>query len=358
MEKASKTHKELLLEITQLRACIAELERSQCEMESSADDYLHHWQIQTVLNKLLHISLENIPLESMLEQFIEEITSLPWLALKSKGAIFLTAGNQDVLEMKAHRAISDALVQECSRVPFGLCLCGLAAKTGEIQFADKIDLRHVIQYAGMTPHGHYCIPIVSGTDNVLGVITLYLREGQDRNQSDEAFLIAVARTLAGIIERERILQQLEERGAELEQKSHDLKEMNTALRVLIKKKDEDREAIEQKILLNLNELVTPYLEKLAASRLNKQQCLYLDILSSHLEEIISPFTKRLYSPHFGLTATEIQVASLVKQGKRTKEIADLMNVSHKTVEVHRKHIRRKLGLNQSKANLRTHLLSL
>lgn len=351
MEDADKTTKELMLEISKLRACIAELEISRCEMASSAEEHLHHCQIQTVLNKLLHISLENISLGAMLELFIEEITSLQWLALKSKGAIFLKAENQDILEIKAQRSLNDALVRECSRVPFGRCLCGRAAETGEVQFADGIDWRHEIEYDGMTPHGHYCIPIVSGTGDIRGVITLYLREGQERNQSDEAFLVAVARTLAGIIERKKVLQQLE-------QKSHDLEEMNTALKVLIKKKDEDRRAIEQNILLNLNELVTPYLEKLAASSLDKQQRLYHDILCSHLEDIVSPFTKRLSSPRFGLTATEIQVASLVRQGKRTKEIADLMNVSHKTVEVHRKHIRRKLGLNQSKANLRTHLMSL
>jgi DNA-binding CsgD family transcriptional regulator len=52
------------------------------------------------------------------------------------------------------------------------------------------------------------------------------------------------------------------------------------------------------------------------------------------------------------------VAGLVREGKTSKEIASLINVSDRGIEFHRNNIRRKLGINQSKKNLRTYLLSL
>jgi DNA-binding CsgD family transcriptional regulator len=49
---------------------------------------------------------------------------------------------------------------------------------------------------------------------------------------------------------------------------------------------------------------------------------------------------------------------LVKQGKRSKEIAELFGLSVGTMITHRNNIRKKLDLRSKNANLRSHLLSL
>ena len=59
-----------------------------------------------------------------------------------------------------------------------------------------------------------------------------------------------------------------------------------------------------------------------------------------------------------MTAKELQVATLVREGKANKEIADLMSVSLNTIEIHRYNLRKKLGLRNKKVNLRSYLLSL
>jgi len=100
--------------------------------------------------------------------------------------------------MRAERGISEHLKIACARVHFGKCLCGQAALTKKVQFFDHLSKEHVITYAGTTPHGHYCVPIMF-SDRVLGVLNLYVRLGHPYSRSEENFLTAVADALAGVI---------------------------------------------------------------------------------------------------------------------------------------------------------------
>ncbi len=161
-----------------------------------------------------------------------------------------------------------------------------------------------------------------------------------------------------IEERRRTGLALEERRKELENKTHELGEVNSALRVLLKQRDEDKKKYEEKIIANVKKLIFPYIEKLDSSRLNDRQGVYLDIIKSNLENIIAPFLHQLSSKYSDLTPMEIQVAGFVKDGKTTKEIAELLNCSKGTIDFHRNNIRKKLGLRNTKRNLRSFLLTL
>jgi hypothetical protein len=55
---------------------------------------------------------------------------------------------------------------------------------------------------------------------------------------------------------------LRERELELELQTHKLEETNTALRVLLKTREEDKHELEEKVLANVKELITPYLKDL------------------------------------------------------------------------------------------------
>jgi len=151
---------------------------------------------------------------------------------------------------------------------------------------------------------------------------------------------------------------VKERTESLEIKTKNLEEVNTALKVLLEKRDEDKINIEEKVLANVKQLVVPYLEKLKTSGLNERQMAYAGVLESNLDNIISPFSNRLSSKLLDLSPTEIRIANLVKQGRNTKKIAELMGVSMRTIDTHRRNIRKKLGLNRRKSNLRTYLLSI
>jgi DNA-binding CsgD family transcriptional regulator len=155
-----------------------------------------------------------------------------------------------------------------------------------------------------------------------------------------------------------IYKALRKKDAELEMKTNNLEEVNTALRVLLKRREEDKAELEEKVLSNVKDLVLPYLEKLKETSLDTNQVAYLTILESNLNDIVSPFSRQLSSKHLGLTPTEIRVAGLVKDGRTTREIAELMNSSRRTVESHRENIRRKVGIKNQKVNLATYLSSI
>jgi len=146
--------------------------------------------------------------------------------------------------------------------------------------------------------------------------------------------------------------------AELEVKTRNLEETNTALKVLLKQREMDKEELEEKVVANVDQLVMTYVEKIKRTRLDERQKTYLNILESHLNDIVSPFLHKASTLNLRLTPQEIQVASLVKAGRTTKEIADILNISANAVDFHRKHIRKKFGLRNQRTNLQSFLMSL
>jgi len=160
-----------------------------------------------------------------------------------------------------------------------------------------------------------------------------------------------------ITERKLVERALRKRERELKMKSSSLQEVNTALKVLIAQREEDKKEVEEKILNNVKELLLPYLEKLKKTKMTEFQSSHIRVIETNLDNIISPFLKNLHSKYLNLTPKETRVATLVKEGHTTKEIADLLGMSVAAVEFHRNNIRSKLGLRNKKANLVSHLAS-
>ncbi len=158
-----------------------------------------------------------------------------------------------------------------------------------------------------------------------------------------------------IVERKRMEEVLKRREKELKIKTKNLEELNAALTVLLKKREEDKNELEEKVLSNVKSMVLPYVKKIKMTALDTTQMNYMNILEAHLNEITSSFRHKLTSQSLNLTPREVQVALLIKDGRTTKEIAELMNVCPGAVALHRNHIRKKLGLNHKKINLASHL---
>jgi PAS domain S-box-containing protein len=148
---------------------------------------------------------------------------------------------------------------------------------------------------------------------------------------------------------------LRRRERQLREKTRRLQEMNTALEVLLRKREQDKTIIQKRIFINLKRLVAPYLEALGETRMSERQRYLVEVLRSNLVEVMSPFSDRPLWDKADLTRTELEVADLVRLGKSTTQIADALGVSYKTAETHRWHIRKKLGLNRRRVSLMSYL---
>ncbi len=141
-------------------------------------------------------------------------------------------------------------------------------------------------------------------------------------------------------------------------KSQQLEQTNTALRVLLRQREEDLKEMGQRIVANVQKLILPYVKEIRKLRLTPSQSNYLDIIDSNLQHVVSPFLQNLAAFFTAFTPREIQIANLIMEGKTSKEIAEFIGTAPRSVELHRNNIRKKLGLGGKKANLRSFLLTL
>ncbi|MDD2922465.1 MAG: ATP-binding protein [Anaerolineales bacterium] len=173
------------------------------ERERAQDSLQYSNQQQQVINSLLKISFEDNSMDEMLSIILDEIFSIEWMTISQKGGVFLFNEQTNTLDLRVHRNLAPALEIKCAKLNFGQCLCGRAALSREIQFADCLDERHEIRYEGMEEHGHYNVPILQG-GKTLGVIVLYLPHGYQKTEKDIAFLHTVADAVAVLLRRKQV----------------------------------------------------------------------------------------------------------------------------------------------------------
>ncbi|MFC1591437.1 PAS domain S-box protein [Thermodesulfobacteriota bacterium] len=146
--------------------------------------------------------------------------------------------------------------------------------------------------------------------------------------------------------------------ADLELKTCKLEKMSATLETLLAKRRTDKKDMELQVLANVSKLIIPLVEQLKQTQLDASQQTCIELLESSLHKLVTPLSHKLSSNYFGLSPNEIKIAGFVKAGKRTKEIAALLNLSPRTIEYYRRKIRHKMGLANQRDSLQSKLQAL
>jgi PAS domain S-box-containing protein len=280
------------------------------------------------------------------------------------GAIHLKDPDTDDLEMAVHRGLSQELAKRFSLLKAHSEIWSLATQRRNVAFflaehvteaARPYILEEGIRSAIMVP--------VFYEGQVIASMNLGSREVDPARNPGWPTLELIAGQLGSIIVRIQAEQELQKdiekrKKVEeaLEAKSHSLEEANTALKVLLKHREEDRKELEERLVSNVKQLVLPYVEKLKKGRLDPSLHTAVDFIEANLTEILSPFLNNLRG--FNFTPRQLEIIALIKEGRTTKEIAEFLHVSTEAIDMHRFLLRKKLGLNKERTNLRSYLLSL
>jgi PAS domain S-box-containing protein len=143
---------------------------------------------------------------------------------------------------------------------------------------------------------------------------------------------------------------------DLMQRIETLENHNQAMTQLLQQRKAELKRFEESIIFNVEKFVKPSLEYIK----KKTNADDVEMVEGLINEIVYPITKKRPSKMDEFTSRELQIATLVKEGRTSKEIAEILFISPKTVEYHRSNIRKKLGFSKEKGkrtDLRSYLMT-
>ncbi len=133
-------------------------------------------------------------------------------------------------------------------------------------------------------------------------------------------------------------------------------ETNDALSVLAKNFEKGREEILRRVASITSLKIVPLLTELMNKEESSERKAELDVLASYINELSDGLVKKK-NPFSTFSNMEAKISAMIKNGLTSQQIARQLNISVETVKTHRRNIRKKLGIQNKKKNLRSYLLS-
>jgi PAS domain S-box-containing protein len=184
----------------------------------------------------------------------------------------------------------------------------------------------------------------------------------NKKEGNELFVAILSRDIRGRESLEHkmneqvnmLVEELVKSRSEWESLNRELMQTHQAMSVLANNLDSKKDELEEKVNRTITSKVMPIIKELLAEKRIKRFWPELNSIAEHLNSITAKSELHRKIIHV-LTETEMRVAAMVKNKMSSKEIASVMYISLETVKAHRKNIRRKLEIHNTKHNLSEYL---
>jgi len=151
-------------------------------------------------------------------------------------------------------------------------------------------------------------------------------------------------------------QELVETRSEFGRLNRELVQTNQAMSVLAKNIETQKDEMENRVNTTISDKIIPIIRALQTEPMIKKFWPQINSMAEHLNSMTNQ-NKSYHKAIYLLSETEMKIATMIKNGISSKEITSLMNISLETVKTHRKHIRKKLNIDNTKYKLSSYLLS-
>lgn len=134
-----------------------------------------------------------------------------------------------------------------------------------------------------------------------------------------------------------------------------IEKLNQILKSFVEDREIEKKAMEENNIKYFQNFILPYLSKMAtctnsASCRTNYHTIQRNLSSLNIGAGLSK-SKLLHN----LSTNEVKIIDLIRQGKRTKEIAEILNLAPSSISWYRNRIRNKFGIVSANTNLRVFL---
>lgn len=182
------------------------------------------------------------------------------------------------------------------------------------------------------------------------VADITLRKRREENAERSSGLLAA---YSALLENElaKKTNELELARKNLAERMLNLEKTREAMQALMIQIQEQKKGLQDRLNHNLNLTVYPIIEHLREPTMSAGHAHLLDVLAFNIQHVSTKFGAKILSHQAKLSHREVEICHMIRAGKDSREIATSLGLTYETVIVHRKNIRKKLGLNKKKQNL-------